>query len=424
MIIEESFTNKELLRKLSRAARELILRAEFAGLCLAGASVKILAREGEETMCTDGRKIFVGPTWIAKKSVRDLAFDLLHEWLHILGNHVQRVGSRDRHVWNIACDKHVVRMACEILSTSGDKWTAPDDGVQPEPWDEKLSVEKIYDELMRQRAERKKSPMPANSPDAPDTGTGDSGDGEPNPSDKNDKKGLASDFLYDEAESYSEADESDFFQSFSAEIVQAETMMQTSTGKTLQQKYGSKLAERIVAITNTRMPWDRIIVGDTLEMITSGDHLSWTPPNRRYYPVLPIPKYLSQQTRKLLIPLDVSASVDDKLLSRFRSNILPAAHRATEIIVVCFDQVIRNVVRVTNAADLTKNLRMMQGAHGFTDIRPVFELVDEEKPSCVTVFTDGFLYYPDKKYPKTLWAIPRGGGTPPWGKTYWMDISW
>ncbi len=125
-----------------------------------------------------------------------------------------------------------------------------------------------------------------------------------------------------------------------------------------------------------------------------------------------------------MIAVDVSASVGETLMNKFIANVMPAACRAETTHVITFDEVVREHVATRNPRSILSQVRFESGAHRYTDIRPVFKLVDEIKPTAIAALTDAWVTYPETPYPQTLWAVPVNGGTPPWGKVFEMQVSW
>jgi len=400
MIDERTFTNKDALAQAQDAVSDLVLRAQLMGLSLLGESVRIQQDNSIKTMCTDGRNIRVSAEWLDKNGLRGNVFDTLHEWLHIFYNHVARRGARDPKVWNIACDMVVVRVASEILSRPGDPWPYPKDGVIPADWSVELGAEEIYDRLI-------------NDPSAVRQATRNAQSGEHQ---------AGTDFDYDAADERDEDEEQAFYQKFTEELSQAQLICEQS-GASVKDRYGDFVTTRLSQVLKGTIPWGKLLRGDLIDAVTQ-QFATWSPPKRKYYPTLIMPSYRSTRERKLLLAVDVSASVGEDLMKAFIANTMPAAARSKETIVVTFDQVIREVVKTNRPTSILNSVKFLSGAHSYTDVRGVFDLVDEHNPSAVAILTDGYLSYPDRPYHKTLWAIPKDGGRPPWGKTYLMENSW
>lgn len=418
MIVESTFSNKRSLRLVNDALLDLVLRAELMGLSLMGESIKIRQDDRIKTMNTDGRNIRVSSAWLERNGLRGNVFDLLHEWLHVFGNHVKRRGSRDPKLWNIACDIWVVMAASEILSRPGDDWPPPADGVQPVKWAKDLSVEEIYDKLKdeedKQSSSGKSDPGPLQQSARPKYQKAEDADNETQNS---------NDFDYEGADEADEADEEEFFKQFTDELAQAQLIMEMSTGKSAQDRYGTSVASRLSEVLKGTVPWGKLLRGDLIDKMDQ-QYPTWSPPRRKYYPLIPLPSYQSTKTRRLVLPIDVSASVGEKMMKAFIANTMPAALRADETIVITFDQVIREVVRTRRPQSILKEVKFLQGAHSYTDVRPVFDLIKTLKPSAVAILTDAYLYYPEDPYPGALFVVPRGAGRPPWGKVYIMEESW
>jgi predicted metal-dependent peptidase len=400
MIDERAFKSKDALALAQDAVSDLVLRAQLMGLSLLGESVRIQQDDSIQTMCTDGRNIRMSSKWLEKNGLRGNVFDTLHEWLHIFSNHVVRRGARDPKIWNVACDMVVVRMASEILSRPGDPWPYPKDGVIPADWSKDLSAEEIYDRLI-------------DDPDAVKEATKNASSGEHQ---------NGGDFDYDSADEYSEEEEEQFYQRFTEELAQAQLITERSSGS-IKDRYGDAVASRLSEVLKGTIPWGKLLRGDLIDAITQ-QFATWSPPKRKYYPTLIMPSYRSTRERKLLLGIDVSASVGQDLMKVFISNVMPAAARAKETIIVTFDQVIRETVITNRPASVLNSVKFLSGAHSYTDVRPVFDLVEQHRPSAVAILTDAYLCYPDKPHHSTLWAVPKTGGAPPWGKTYRMETSW
>lgn len=415
MIEDKSFVSKDALRLTNDAVLELVLRAELMGLSMLGEAIRIKEDAHIGTMCTDGRSIWVSPTWLAKNGHRGNIFDLLHEWLHCFCNHVARCGDRDKSLWNKACDITVVGMACEILTRPGDTWEPPKDGVIPPPWAVGLSTEEIYDRL---KADCDKAKSGSGGSDGLAQSLYLYG--------KNPSGGeihQSKDFNYESLEQMSPVEEADFAKQFTDELAQAQLIMEMSTGKNAEERYGSRVASRLGEVLKGTVPWSRLLRGDLVDRV-SKQFASWSPPRMRYYPYIPLPSYRSKKTKRLFLGIDVSASVGKKMMDLFIANVMPAALRAEETIIVTFDEIIREEIVTRRPRQILNDVKFLQGAHNYTDVRPVFERIDHYDPSAASILTDAYLKYPDKPRRDVIWVVPRNAGKPPWGKTYTMEESW
>jgi predicted metal-dependent peptidase len=387
-VISESWKDPEGLEIAKEGVRELTLTFMLAGFSLLGEAISMVEDTSIPTLATDGRKIYCAPAWL--RSVRErrgigyVAFDILHEWLHVFMNHVARRGERDPKVWNIAADMVVVRECSQVLNLA-----PPDDGVVPPSWSYGRSAEEIYDELMRD---------PQSIP--------------PN---------FQPDFKYGEAEGYSAQEETAFHGKFIEELQQAQMIAEKVMGS--ESHSDALIRSRMQELTKGTLPWQLLLRGDLISQMGQ-DHATYARPNRRYYPRIILPTFRSYKERVLLVGVDVSASVGDGLLREFIANVTPAAARAEETVIVSFDAVVREKVRTRHPATALRSVKFLQGMHGGTSTKDLFDVVDRVNPTAVVILTDGWIHIPETPYPRTLWVLPENGREQPWGRNYKMRVSW
>lgn len=72
----------------------------------------------------------------------------------------------------------------------------------------------------------------------------------------------------------------------------------------------------------------------------------------------------------------------------------------------------------------TIDLKFATGHHTHTSAVQAFAEGQKRKGTAYACLTDGHIYLPATPIHNTLFAVPRGGGTLPWGKHYIMDYSW
>lgn len=391
MIRLDSVTDETGLELLRRALTALTLRVPLVGFSFLGETLEIVESDAyaSGTMATDGRRVWYSPSFVKARPTGELAFVLHHEWMHVFCNHVKRRGDRHHYVWNVACDMVVNYQTRTVFEeATGTKWEIPKDMVQVPEWSHGLSAEEIYTRL-------------AGDPEAAAKNHPGSGD-----------------FQYELAETHPEAEEDTFFHNFVAELTAAKAVMEQTNTKTTD-----FIAKRLAELTGPRVRWDILLRGNTVSDM-GRDHTTFAPPNRKYFPDIILPSMRSYEERILLIGVDVSASVGDKLLNAFANNIGPAAARARETVIVTFDEILRERIKTRRPKDVLKQLSLQYGYHRRTSALEVFEVADEVKPSSIVVLTDGYVEIPDRPYPKTHWVIPIGGRPQPWGKNYVMEISW
>lgn len=133
--------SSDLERRLSHAL--LYLRVNnpfFATLAL---FARFEARAGIATAATDGRDILLNPHYVATLTPEAFQGLLVHEVLHCALLHPLRRRSRRRDLWNIAAD-----IVVNGMIAADHRLTLADGGLR-DPQMETLSVEEVYEALLR-----------------------------------------------------------------------------------------------------------------------------------------------------------------------------------------------------------------------------------------------------------------------------------
>lgn len=140
-------------QKVSAAREALILDQRFFGSLIYAAPIIEATHVGGhhiDTMATDGKRIFYSPSFIDTLTLGEVKGVLCHEIMHISNGHNLRRGSRDPHLWNVACD-----YAINPLIIKG-KMILPQ-GALINPAYAGMSAEEIY---LREQAKPKPAPAP------------------------------------------------------------------------------------------------------------------------------------------------------------------------------------------------------------------------------------------------------------------------
>ena len=396
-------------KRVTKASSSLVIRLPFFGYLLFGSAVKVEADSTISTMATDGAKIFCGTEFVKNETYDIIMFGLLHELLHVYFNHHARRETRDPKTWNIAADIYVNGQCSELLEQDGKPWMVPERFIQPEAWSQGKTVEEIYEIIKRQEEQ---------SPGAQDNYLPKGGE--------DDEVGNGSDMREpekpvvskDEEMSGAQADP-EFQATFRQDIAHSRALAERSP---LQRKMTDQVRSRMDKILRPTLPWGSLIRGQ-LATDLGWDEATYCPPKTKYYPII-LPRTVKLVERVLLLGIDVSTSVTQKLIQIFITNVQAAAQRATKIIIVTFDEVVREVFRTTRPRDIYSNVKFVSGSHTRTSAMGVFEIAKKEKPSAICVLTDGYIDLPDVPVRNTTFVIPEGGRVLPWGKTYVMEHPW
>lgn len=389
--------------RLSKAASSLVIRLPFFGYLLFGSGVKVRAAS-IPTMSTNGVGIKCGVNFVLREDVEIVTFGLLHELLHIYLSHVGRMGSRNLHLWNIACDIYVNMMCAELLGTEIKgtlvPWKVPEQFIQPQPYAAGKTIEEIYDILDK---------MGQQNPNYPKTllpGNGEIGDGtdmeEPKPGEDEDPQ-----------------EDTAWQEEFRNDVSHAKALSEkTSFSKPLP----SAVRSRMDKIMRPTLPWGTLLRG-SISNDLGWDDASYCPPKMKYYPII-LPQTKSTKERVLVLLIDISASVTDALIRIFISNVQAAAFRATKTVIVTFDAIVREHYETKKPRDIFTKVKFMSGAHSHTSAVDAFKIAKEANPSAVCCLTDGYIDLPDFKMKNTTFVIPEGGQPQPWGRTFVMEHPW
>lgn len=409
-MIDETASDKEALERLRRSLFDLVIYVPLAGLTILGDSIKVKEDANIDTMQTDGHSIFYSPAWVHKKDRKSNTFDLLHEWIHIFGNHPRRCGGRDHDLWNYCCDVRVAHDGLALLRKAREGWRLEPDHVPALPWAENMTVEQIYDAMVKMAKQQKENPPPKKE------------DEEEEPT--HDDRLLPLKYKADMRPAPRDEEEDDaFVQKFRKSLAQAAVAVESTTRKSLKEVYGKEVFERFVQIQQGGIPWHLLLRGSLIDIL-GRERATWSPPNFRFSPHLILPSYRGDKQRELFIAVDISGSIDRVLLNRFASNLEAAAARATKVVVVTFDAVVREVIETKSPRTVLQQLKFQSGAHSYTSAIDVFALAAARKPQAIVVYTDGILDIPKEPAHNTFWVVPEQGPTMPWGRTIHMRHSW
>jgi len=408
-MIDETASDKEALERLRRSLFDLVIYVPLAGLTILGDSIKVKEDKDIETMQTDGHSIFYSPAWVKKKHRNSNTFDLLHEWLHVFNNHTRRCGARDHDIWNYACDVRVAHDGLALLRKARKSWILEHDHVPALRWAEVLTAEQIYDRLIQQAEQQKKNPPPPKKEDEEPT---------------HDERMLPIGYKPDMRPPTRDEDEEErFVQKFRKSLAQAAVAIEAANRKGLREVYGKEMYERFVQIQQGGIPWHLLLRGNLIDIL-GRERATWSPPNFRFSPHLILPSFRGDKQRELFIAVDVSGSIDPALLNRFASNLEAAATRATNVVVVSFDAVVREIVETRSPKTVLQQLKFQSGAHSYTSALDVFAIAATRRPQAIVVYTDGALTIPKEPVRNTFWVVPEHGPTMDWGRTIHMRHSW
>lgn len=353
-----SAANAQATDKLTQALTRLAFDQPFFGTLMA--MTPLTGDEAIKTLATNGERIYYNPEFIARLSSEEATGVLMHELLHIVYMHCDgsRRAGRDPCGWNAATDFAINQ------ELTGWGFRLPK-GVLLSPKYKDMNAEEIYELLPRVGSCRcldQLMPLPAGAKDA----------------------------------------------------VEGRVLTAVAANPTC---VPDTLARWIKSIGESHVPWKRILHRFLHEALAREEQ-SFLPPNRRH---LWDDRYLPSTTLgrrgNLVVAVDTSSSIDQKLLAFFAAALKGIAPICDELLILSCDAKVHEIVKVGELGLRLQSLRFTGG--GGTDFRPVFDLIGRERvrPDALIYLTDGVGVYSGcapREYP-VLWCIV-GSARPPWGQ--------
>jgi len=189
-------------------------------------------------------------------------------------------------------------------------------------------------------------------------------------------------------------------------------------------------------LPRTRTPWERVLRGTLTRALSRRPDLSWSRPTRSYlanqgrvgaHGRLPWEPGTTPARRvpRLAVVVDVSGSIDERLLERFAREIVALTRRlqAPWTLVVGDDAVREQRHFEPGRADFSG---LAAPGDGGTDFSPLLQAAEARRPDLIVVLTD--LDGPAHHRPAcpVLWAVPQASAgapapMPPFGRLLVLD---
>lgn len=412
--------------KLVKARTTLVLEKPFFGALALRLAVEQTDVVG--TMAVDGKTLFYNAEFVENLSMPELKGVLAHEVMHCALGHPWRRRHRDLETWNHACD-YVIN---DQLINDG--FTLPATALSNKTFNG-MAAETVYEAIKNNEqdggGQNKPHPSPNNdngqNGEGDDQGSGNDSnqpktpDGRPIPSDESGCGGVIDAPAPDGKDKPTAADYTKQEQEWKTAAAQA-----AQAAKAAGELSGD--LERLVRDQlQPKADWRAIL----REFITQNakDDYSWSPPNRRFaYQGIYLPSIKSETVPPIVVAVDTSGSITDKVLAGFESEVNAILEDVNpELIQIIYCDYKVQAIQELVADDLPIKLTSVGG--GGTRFNPVFDWVEhigEIEPACLVYLTD--MWNSDKPedpgYP-VLWADYCGTNpTPPeFGETIFIGDS-
>lgn len=329
---------KEALAALEKAKIQLMLKADsafFVSLCF---SRKHVFNENIPTACTNGLVVEYNPNFFMNLSPEQRITLLLHETLHGAYLHMERMqDDMDHSRANIAMD-HVINLQLQERNyTAIDNWHC-DKQFTNMAWEDVYPLIPVDESCSMDDVE------PVGSEEFRDK-------------------------LINEVQN----------QLIAASIASQQAKDKAGSIPGSIQIYIDKLL-------NPKLPWQTIL-RRFLQKFDKSNY-SFKKPNKKYLPDFYLPTLIGKSLIDITIAVDTSGSVTDAQFKRFITEIasIIKTTKTKNITLLQFDTRIKSIDKIKSLSSLSKVDFVGRGG---TDIEPVLEWANINKPKLLIVFTDG-----------------------------------
>ena len=364
-------------QRLEKAVMSVMAHDKYVGLSSVLMVGDRTVSDTVPTACTNGRDEQYGRTFVDGLTDPELRFLVLHECYHKMYKHLttwEHLYKKHPTLANVACD-YVINIQLSDSDEGMGFITMPKVGLIDEQYRDMDSAQvfhKLYDSL--------------DEPDPDDTcGFGDGMD----------------DHDWEGAEELTQGEKDDLGREIEEAVRQ---------GALVAGKLGSGGARDLEALLKPEIDWREVLREFISTTCAGKDFSTWSRPNRRFVSAgVYMPSGISQQVKELVIALDTSASIGQRELTAFLSEVKAVCDMVhperirllywdTEI---CGDE----SYGTTELSTLVQSTKPAGG--GGTDVRCVPNYMTEHKidPQAVIVFTDGYVYDWGTWSCPVLWAV-------------------
>jgi len=325
-----------------------------------------------ETMATDGYHIYFNAGWARNLPKGELEAVIVHEVLHVVLGHADRINDRNKEVWNVACDYAINIM----LSDLG--FELPCGGLLEQRF-RRMTAEQIYREL-RPDTSKPYPQMLELAGDRQSPGGHLSGDV------------IDRDLLVDALPERSDNLDVQERRMLRRELIEGLESQIKSMGYK-----GGNLAIEVRAALQNKTDWALVLRRYLYEKVKTD--WSMYPPSKKYiWQQIYLPSVGVSSLGTIVFAIDTSGSMSSDELSKALSEV--RAIRSLfpcELIVMQCDASIQSVETYSEFDDTPLASSFTMKGFGGTDFRPVFSYVESKSivPSVLIYATDGYGTFPE-----------------------------
>lgn len=364
------------MENLTKAKAQLILDQPFFASLLF--SMPMIEDGSLPTLATNGEEIRYNPVFLSKLTVSETVFVLAHETLHCVFQHMTRRGSRDANRWNIAADYVINETLITEKIGAMPAGCLRDSGLVKQG---NGTTEGVYN-LLPEESEEKKSGADHGNGGAMDTVEDAAGD---------------------------EATQAQKDAEMRVKIVQA------GNAARMMGKLSAGMERIVKGATRSKTDWKAIL----RRFLTERTKTDWTyaKPKRRFLAdEIYLPGLTGEKLESVVIAIDCSGSIDEKLLAEFAAEIKGIIEDTspTAAHVVYFDSEV--LKHDTFTAEDAVEVKPIGG--GGTAFEPIWKFISEKdlNPAACVVLTDLYGSFGNAPEFPVLWASI-SDQTAPFGET-------
>lgn len=391
---------REYVKRILLSRMRILCNNGFYGLLLMHMNFAI--DTGCETACTDGRKIYFGPSFLNNLDDDELDFIMMHEVMHCALQHCIRGKDYDQEAFNIACD--IVVNSNILESNKGDLKS-----ITLKKYGESMHVAPDGEEGRFYTAEEVYAMLPVKGKKKGASGMmGSGGNGSGN---------------WDDHSKWGTADEDGSLKDeWSKNLLDASEAIEI---RDPSNKRGliPLCADRIIKeLRKPQTDWRTILNDFVQEEITD---YSFTPPDRRFDEspfFLPDYNEKDETVKDILFMIDTSGSMSDEAITAVYSEIKGAIDQFNGHLQGWLGFFDAKVVEPKPFSSEEEFRIIRPKGGGGTRFDIIFKYVEKHMdtlPASIIIMTDGYCNFPKEEEAMeipVLWLLVTDDVEPPWGK--------